>query len=251
MLHHVRQALTSLPGARGATRTGRAARAARAIPAAAVAGIIAAMTITSPAGAAPRAGRPAATPACGATCANYFVQEFGHKFVLNDFRSHTSVGTKVLLYPRSNANRDEDWTIWPAGTVAQLAAFGLVSKDLAIHYGSDNAFEIQYAPYGVGSGKCVGVAHPATGGGSAPVSLQWCGRGATTLWILDSASASGDYAPLITGTDANFSDPQVLTEPGYPLHWPRPQLTTTRLHQFSDGTVYDDQMWNNTLGVLP
>jgi hypothetical protein len=251
MLHHVRQALAALPGVRGGAGMSRLTRAARAVPVAAVIGIVAAMTVTGPAAAAPGSGRPAATPACGATCANYFVQEFGHKYVLNDFRSHTSVGTKVLLYPRSNANRDEDWTIWPAGTVAQLAAFGLVSKDLAIHYGSDNAFEIQYAPYGVGSGKCVGVAHPATGGGSAPVSLQWCGRGATTLWILDSASASGGYAPLITGTDANFSDPQVLTEPGYPLHWPRPQLTTTRLHQFSDGTVYDDQMWNNTLGVLP
>lgn len=251
MLHHARRILAALPAAIGALRAGRSISAARVATVAAAGCVAAAVTVASPATAASRGPGPDATPSCGATCANYFVHEFGRKFVLNDYRGHLTVGTKVLLYPRSNANRDEDWTIWPAGTVTQLAAFGLVSKDLAIHFGSDNAFEIQYAPFGVGSGLCAGVARPAAGAGSAPVSLQWCGRGAATLWILDSASAAGSYAPLITGTDTNFSDPQVLTEPGYPLHQPRPQLTTTRLHQFSDGTVYDDQMWNNTLGVLP
>jgi hypothetical protein len=101
------------------------------------------------------------------------VQEFGRRFVLNDYRGHQSAGTKVLLYPPSNANADEDWTIWPAGTVAQLAAFGLVSKALAVHYGLDNALEIQYAPDGVGSGLCAGVARPAGGAGTAVVTLQW------------------------------------------------------------------------------
>jgi hypothetical protein len=205
--------------------------------------------IAWPAAAATRNVKPHATPACGPTCANYFVQEFGRRFVFNDYRGHQAPGTRVLLFSPSNTNLDEDWTVWPTGTVAQLAAFGLVSRSLALHYGSDNAFEVQYAPYGVGSGMCAGVAHTAVSGEA--VTLQWCGQSARTVWVLDAASTSGGYAPLINGSDTNFSDPQVLTEPGWPLSRPRPGLVTSRLQEFSGGTVYDDQMWDNTVGALP
>jgi hypothetical protein len=43
----------------------------------------------------------------------------------------------------------------------------------------------------------------------------------------------------------------VLTEPGWPTRRHRPQLISYRLQKFADGTVYDDQMWDNTVGVLP
>lgn len=207
------------------------------------------IAIAGSAGAATHHNKPGATPACGVSCANYFVREFGHSFVLNDYRGQQSPGAKVLLYHPSNANLDEDWTIWPAGTVRQLASFGLVSPALALHYGSDDAFEVQYAPYGVGSGMCAGVARAASSG--ERVTLQWCGQSARTVWVLDAASTSGGYAPLISGSDTNFSDPQVLTEPGWPRSWPRPGLVTSRLREFADGTVYDDQMWKNSVGVLP
>lgn len=82
---------------------------------------------------------PAATPACGTWCANYFVQRYGRGVVLNDFRGRQASGTPVIIYHASNANKDEDWTIWPAGTVAQLASFGLVSTSLELHYGTDQA----------------------------------------------------------------------------------------------------------------
>ena len=71
------------------------------------------------------------------------------------------------------------------------------------------------------------------------------------MWVSDAADASGDYAPLINGSDRDFSDPQVLTEPGWPTRRHRPQLISYRLQKFADGTVYDDQMWDNTVGVLP
>jgi hypothetical protein len=71
------------------------------------------------------------------------------------------------------------------------------------------------------------------------------------VWVSDAADASGDYAPLINGSDRDFSDPQVLTEPGWPTRRHRPQLISYRLQKFADGTVYDDQMWDNTVGVLP
>jgi hypothetical protein len=32
---------------------------------------------------------------------------------------------------------------------------------------------------------------------------------------------------------------------------PRPGLVLRRLHEFADGTVYDDQMRANTVGALP
>jgi hypothetical protein len=227
--------------------------------------------IAGSAGAATHHARPeqvksAATPACGTFCVNYFVQEFDSRFVLNDYRGHKSAGTRVLLYPPSNTNLDEDWTVWPAGTVSELASFGLVSRSLALHYGADHAFELQFAPYGVGSGLCAGVARAATSGES--VTLQWCGQSARTIWVLDAANASGvsgggsggprtgagatgGYAPLINGSDTNFSDPQVLTEPAWPLSQPRPGLVTSRLQEFADGAVYDDQMWDNSVGALP
>jgi hypothetical protein len=124
-----------------------------------------------------------------------------------------------------------------------------VSRDLALHYGSDQAFEAQFAPYGTPTGLCAGLAAAASSGQN--VTLQWCGASGRTVWIIDAADQSGSYAPLINGSDANFSDPQVLTEPGWPARPSRPQLISYRLQKFANGSVYDDQMWDNTAGVLP
>jgi hypothetical protein len=79
------------------------------------------------------------------------------------------------------------------------------------------------------------------------------------MWVYDSADQDADladqdaglFAPLINGSDTNFSDPRVLTEPGSPMRGPMPWLVSCRLQKFADGTVYDDQMRNNTVGVLP
>jgi hypothetical protein len=193
--------------------------------------------------------RPAATPACGISCANYFVQRYGRGVVLNDFRGRQASGTPVIIYHASNANKDEDWTIWPAGTVAQLASFGLVSPALELHYGTDQAFELEYAPDGVGTGKCAGTAGTAANG--EQVTLQWCGRSARTVWVIDSADLdSRMFAPLINGSDTDFSDPQVLTEHAAP-RWPRLRLVSSRLQKFANGTIDDNQLWTNTIGVLP
>lgn len=153
------------------------------------------------------------------------------------------------MHYASNSDPAEDWTIWPAGTVSQLAAFGIVSHNLALHYGPDQAFEAEYAPYGAGTGLCAGLARAAVNRES--VTLQECGQSGRSVWVIDAADQSGRYTPLINGSDTNFSDPQVLTEPGRPARWPNPQLISYRLQKFANGTVYDDQMWDNTIGVLP
>ncbi len=105
----------------------------------------------------------------------------------------------------------------------------------------DPAFENEYAPFGVDSGLCMGVA--TTAFDDEGVTLQPCGVSANTVWILDyrdswSTFTHGGYVPLINGSDTNFSHPFVLTYPNirYPTDKPRPQLVVTHLTGFSNGS---------------
>jgi len=103
-------------------------------------------------------------------------------------------------------------------------------------YPDDPAFELEYTPFGVGSGLCVGVAVTARAG--TPVSLQPCGITSKTVWIVDtgdSVTVARGYVPLVSGSDTNFSHPYVLTYPanGYPTDKPRVQLRTQNLTGFT------------------
>ena len=121
------------------------------------------------------------------------------------------------------------------------------------------AYEIQYAPFGVDSGLCVGVGSTAVAG--TKVALEPCGVSAKTVWIQDTSNSAGvrfNYAPLINGSDTNFSQPYVMTYPSssYPTDKPRAQLYTANLTGFSNGTgtnptgVNSNQLWGYTSGVL-
>ena len=126
----------------------------------------------------------------------------------------------------------------------------------------DPAFEIEYAPYGVNSGLCMGTATTAISGEG--VTLQPCGVSANTVWIVDTYDSwhlftNGGFFPLINGSDTNFSQPFVLTYPknGFPTDLPRPQLTVTNLTGFSNGnggpelgTIQSNQLWSARFGVL-
>jgi hypothetical protein len=145
---------------------------------------------------------------------------------------------------------------------------------VALHYGcagqfgnnsctkgvDDPAFEVEYAPYGVDSGLCVGVAKTAFQ--NEGVTLQPCGVTANTVWILDPgdspATINHDYVPVINGSDTNFSHPFVMTYPknGHPTDTPRPQVFVQNLTGFSHGpgdpigSVQDNQLWGADWGVL-
>jgi hypothetical protein len=240
----------------------------------------------------------AATPSCGNSCINIFSREFGTHanpaFVVDVLRQGEKVGQPIILFRTSNADPAEDFTISFQGLVSDFFAAGLVSSAVALHYGGgvgcnpatpataaatcdgfadDPAFEIEYAPFGVDSGLCMGLA-------SAPffeekVTLQPCGVTAKTVWIADAGlnpkTASFNpvladdpialfhhYAPAINGADTNFSHPFVLTYPqsGYPTNMPRPGLEVTNLTGFSNGlgpivgSVPDYQLWGADFGVL-
>jgi hypothetical protein len=223
----------------------------------------------------------AATPSCGHNCIDIFNRQFGTyrspNFVMDVFRQGARVGQPIILFRTSNSDPAEDFTVSLQGNVSDFFAAGLVSSAVALHYGGlavgaddDAAYELEYAPYGVDSGLCVGVQATAMQG--EHVTLQPCGVSAKTVWIVDDGGSNFDtgvslgdsprtspfYVPLINGSDTNFSHPFVLDYPhnGYPTDIPRPQLQVRNLTGFSNGhgpivgTVIDTQLWGAVFGQL-
>ncbi len=221
----------------------------------------------------------AATPSCGHSCIDIFSRDFGThaspNFVVDVLRQGENVGQPIILFRTSNSDPAEDFTVSFQGLTSDFFAAGLVSSAVALHYGcttppfstcaagvDDPAFEIEYAPFGVDSGLCMGLA--ATAVANEGVTLQPCGVSAKTVWITDTADSpatlANGYIPLINGSDTNFSHPFVLTYPafGFPTDKPRPQLKVTNLTGFSHGfppgpilsTVNSNQLWGADFGVL-
>jgi hypothetical protein len=229
------------------------------------------LTLVGGVGAVGAMSASAATPSCGAACVDIFSYEFGHhsspNFVVDVYQQGAKVGQPIILFRTSDTDPAEDFNASFQGLTSDFFAAGLVSAAVDLHYGAgatgfpdDPAFEIEYTPYGVGSGLCVGVAATAVQG--SKVSLQPCGVSSKTVWITDtgdSTTVANGYVPLVNGSDTNFSHPFVLTYPvsGYPTDKPRPQLTTTNLTGFTGnflvpelGTINDNQLWGADFGVL-
>jgi hypothetical protein len=221
----------------------------------------------------------AATPSAGPNAVDIFSRAFGtHQtpnYVLDVLRQGAKVGQPIILFRTSNTDPAEDFVPSIQGTTADFYAAGLVSSAVALHYGciakgnfpncfansvDDPAIELEYSPYGVDSGLCVGVAATATA--KEGITLQPCGVSAKTVWIIDTndspATLFGGYLPLINGSDTNFSHPFVMTYPGngIPTDKPRPQLFVNNLTGFSNGigqqigSVSDLQLWGADFGVL-
>ena len=169
-------------------------------------------------------------------------------------RQGEKTGQPIILFRHANYDPALDWTVAFQGTVADFYAADLVSprwrcttaarrRDFPDCFAGTNdpAFENEYAPFGVDSGLCMGVA--ATAFSDEGVTLQPCGVSSKTVWILDTydqynfITACGYGIPLINGSDTNFSQPFVLTYPNdcYPTDKPRPQLVVTNLTGFSNG----------------
>jgi hypothetical protein len=213
----------------------------------------------------------ASTPSCGHRCIDVFSRQFGThhtpNFVMDVFRQGAKVGQPIILFRNSNSDPAEDFTVSFQGHVSDFFAAGLVSAAVNLHYGNGSAiahdepaFELEYSPFGVDSGLCVGTATTAIQ--NEGVTLQPCGVSAKTVWILDTFDKSfpaffTGYFPAINGSDTNFSHPFVLTYPanGFPTDRPRPQLKVANLTGFSNGigrvvgTVIDTQLWGANFGV--
>jgi len=218
----------------------------------------------------------ASTPSCGGNCVTWYGEEYGPTFVLDVLRQGERVGQPIIQFRASNSDPAEDFVYDEEGSVSDFYAAGLVSEALVLHYGGgceyydtatakcttfypdDNAFELEYAPYGVDSGLCAGTG--STAGNGTPVALERCGVSSKTVWVVDTSPAGGisggisggpvlpTVFPLINGSDTNFSHPYVLHYPGngYPTDMPRPQLTTYMLQTYSDGTYYNNELWGQS-----
>ena len=230
------------------------------------------VTVVGGVGAVGMLSASAATPSCGNSCIDIFSRQFdthhNPAFVMDVFRQGARVGQPIILFRSSNSDPAEDFVFSFQGLTSDFFAAGLVSAAVNLHYGGgsvgavdDPAFEIEYAPFGVQSGLCVGTATTAIQGEG--VTLQPCGVSAKSVWILDTFDQPFTFffhgeAPLINGSDTNFSHPFVLTYPrnGFPTDIPRPQLQVTNLTGFSNGfgpivgTVIDTQLWGANFGVL-
>jgi hypothetical protein len=217
----------------------------------------------------------AATPSCGHACINVFSRDFGTfrhpNFTMDVLRQGSQVGQPVILFKTSNSDPALDWSVSFQGATSDLCAVGLVSALTCLHYGGGTtahpgafpdlaAYEVEYAPFGVDSGLCAGVA--ATASQNENVSLQPCGVSGKTIWLVDDqVNVTGAYTPLINGSNTNFSHPFVLTYPnnGYPTDKPRPQLQVRNLTGFTNpanfnfpviSSVDSNQLWGATFGVL-
>ena len=226
----------------------------------------------------------ASTPAAGPDAVELFSPLFGTHHtpvdVLDTLRQGEKVGQPQILYRTSNSDPAEDYTITDQGTVQDWWEAGFITPALALHYGcvqgtggwefpqcpeyatDDDAFEIQYSPYGVDSGLCAGVG--ATAWSGEDVTLQPCGVSSKTVWIADQSDYVGNedypYAPAINGSDTNFSQPEVLTYPmsGSPTDMPRPELYVSNLtgeqgvnNVIEPGTINDNQLWGADYGIFP
>jgi len=180
------------------------------------------------------------------------------------WRQAAKVGQPIILFKSSNSDPALDFTVSFQGTVSDFCGAGIVTNFTCYRWADLPAFEIEYAPFGVQTGLCMGV--PTTAFQGEKVSLAPCGVSSKTVWIVDALDSilgahSGFFAPLINGSNTNFSHPYVLTYPknGYPTDIPRPQLTVTNLTGFSQtvapflaivGTIQSNQLWSARFGQL-
>ena len=170
------------------------------------------LTLVGGVGAAGATSATAATPSAGANTVDIYSPLFGShhspSYVLDVLRQGEKVGQPVILFRAANFDPAEDFILSYQGLVSDFFTAGLVSASTELHYGGgstqengtktadDPAWEVEYAPYGVASGLCVGVGSTAAPGGG--VSLQPCGVTAKTVWIADVGLVPGTPNSTVT-----------------------------------------------------
>ncbi len=200
----------------------------------------------------------AATPQCtasGNTCIEIFSAEFGTPaspgFVETVFHGVAKAGVPTELHRASSTDPAEDF-IAHGGLVSQFYAAGMVSAAVNSHYGSEQAAQIEYAPLGVPTGLCAGLATTAYQGEG--LTLQPCSTPGTTVWVIDTAdsptTAPANF-PIVSGSTTDFAHPFGMTYPDKrdPACERLPQITVTRLTG-NPAHVPDWQLWGADFGTV-
>jgi hypothetical protein len=204
----------------------------------------------------------AETPACGSSCAEFF-SESNPQLILDDPGSVQTTDTPITTFPPATTNPAEDFEVINQGLVSSLYEEGLVTGDVALHYGclagvdfpecdtsqaDDLGIQLEFAPGGALTGQCVGTQLVAQDG--TVVSLQPCVQPnglptSRTLWVVASSQPiTSSYAPLIAGTDTNLNNDFALTATS------TSSGGSLETEELPTGQAPSDQLWKADTGPL-
>jgi hypothetical protein len=222
-----------------------------------VRGVVATLTIVGGASAAAALPASAATLGCGPHCISVFSSELGSyaqpNFVEHVFGGIASIGQPTGLNPASGSDPSEDFINPHPGDVSDYYAMGLVSAAVNQHYGPLTASQLEYAPSGMPSGLCVGVATDPFQGEA--LTLQSCTVPGRTVWIIGSVLSPtnpvDNLFPIVSGATANFARPFVMS---YPPDVNPSALPPIRLRHLrflgNEHTILNTQLWGVKFGLL-
>ena len=177
--------------------------------------ILASMLITAATITAGTQSASAATLACGPNCVSVFSKELGSYAqpgpVEDVLDGVAAIGQPLILKQADSSDASED-TIPNLMSVPDFYAAGMVSAEVDSHYGNLSAAQIQYAPNGVHTGLCVGLATVASQ--NEGLTLQPCSVPALTVWILDPAgSSAANYVAIVNASTTDFDHPFAMDLP--------------------------------------
>jgi hypothetical protein len=197
----------------------------------------------------------AATPQCSSGCLEVYSMKYATPtslgFVETVLLGIPLRGVPTIVSKSSSSNPAEDLIVPAPGLVpvSQWYADGMVSAAVNAHFGTENAVQIEYAPYGHPTGLCTAVA--TTAYQNEGLSLQPCSTPGVTIWILDTADSLGTYPPyfpIVNGSDTDFAHPFAMTILGNPAD----QLITPIIMQHligNPGSVPANQLWGAHPGI--
>jgi hypothetical protein len=151
----------------------------------------------------------ASTAACGSACTSPSVLSLGTGQEL------TVSGSTVEMAAASSSNTGQDWTPEFYGQVSTAVQEGILPNRLMLNYSAGSLFELQYAPAGLPSNKCLADSYtgssildedPPFNDPNLSVVLAQCGITLATLWIVDPNINDNGYSDLINaGYQSTYS----------------------------------------------
>lgn len=197
----------------------------------------------------------AATPQCGQKCGSIFSRELGEYGNYGPIETvldgQATIGQPVILKAASNTDPAQD-IIPRVSSVKQAHDKGLVSAEVAAHYGELPAVQQEFAPFGIESHMCVGLDKPPHQ--NQGLALQTC-NSERSVWILDFPNApSADFFPIVNASNRDFEHPYAMDLRRNQIVNGRntPQIVVRRL-KFLGGEkrLPDTQLWGFVQGPLP
>jgi hypothetical protein len=159
----------------------------------------------------------------------------------------------VILKQASGSDPSED-IIAHRGLVSAFYTAGMVSPAVNHQYGSLLGVQQEYAPFGVGTGLCVGLADVAYQ--NEGLTLQACSIPGRTVWIIDthdSPTTAPGFFPIVNASTTRFERPLAMDLPQDEIVSDQQQLQLHVRHlKFltDEKALPESQLWGFHQGVL-